>query len=63
MVAMFVGAVAMLPVGSVGGGVLAVVVGYGMTEVGLAPSWFRVILIFAVGVIAFVAFLQVQQGR
>lgn len=63
MVGMFVGAVGMLPVGSVGGGVLAVVVGYGMTEIGLAPGWFRVILVFAVGVIAFVAFLQAQQGR
>lgn len=63
MTAMFVGAVAMLPVGSVGGAVLAVIVGYGMTEVGLAPSWVRILLVFAVGIIAFVAFLQAQQGR
>lgn len=63
MIAMFLGAWAMLPVGSVGGGVLAIVVGYGMTELGLAPQWFRVVLVFAVGVVAYVAFLQAQQGR
>ena len=63
MTAMFVGAVFMLPVGSVGGGVLAVVVGYGMTEMGLAPSWFRVILVFVVGMLVFVAYRQAQQAR
>lgn len=63
MILMFVGAWAMLPLGSVGGGVLAVVVGYGLTDLGLAPGWFRVILVFVVGVLAFVAFLQAQQGR
>lgn len=63
MVLMFIGAVAMLPVGSTGGVVLAVVVGYGMTELGLAPSWFRILLLFAVGIIVFVAFLRAQKGR
>lgn len=63
MIGMFVGAWAMLPVGSVGGGVLAVVVGYGMTELGLAPQWFRVVLVFAIGMVAYVAYKQAQQGR
>lgn len=63
MVAMFAGAVLMLPIGSVGGAVLAVVVGYGMTEMGLAPGWFRVVLIFVVGMLIFVAYRQSQQAR
>ena len=63
MIAMFIGGVAMLPIGSVGGGVLAVIVGYSMTELGLAPDWFRVVLLFAVGMIVFVAFRQSQQAR
>lgn len=63
MTALFVGAVLMLPIGSVGGGVLAVAVGYGMTEMGLAPGWFRVVLIFVVGMLVFVAYRQSQQAR
>lgn len=63
MTAMFVGAVFMLPIGSVGGAVLAVIVGYGMTEMGLAPGWFRVVLIFVVGMLVYVAYRQSQQAR
>lgn len=60
---MFVGSWAMLPLGSVGGGVLSVIVGYGMTELGLAPQWFRVILVFAIGALVYVSYLQAQEGR
>lgn len=63
MTALFIGAVMMLPIGSVGGGVLAVAVGYGMTEMGLAPSWFRVILVFVGAMLVFVAYRQAQQAR
>lgn len=63
MTAMFIGAVAILPLGSVGGGVLAIIVGYGMTEMGLAPGWFRVVLLFVVGMLVYVAYRQSQQAR
>lgn len=63
MIAMFLGAVAMLPVGSVGGGVLAIIIGYSMTEMGFAPGWFRVVLLFAVGMLVYVAYRQAQQAR
>lgn len=63
MTAMFVGSVFMLPIGPIGGGVLAVTVGYGMTEMGLAPPWFRVLLVFVVGMLSYVAYRQAQQAR
>lgn len=63
MAAALVGSVASIGVGPVGGSVIAVVVGYGMTEVGLAPNWFRILLLFAIGVIAFVSLTNVMEGR
>lgn len=63
MTAMFIGAVFMLPIGAAGGGVLAVAVGFGLTEMGLAPQWFKVVLLFIVGMLVFVAYRQSQQAR
>lgn len=63
MAAALVGSIASVGVGPVGGSVIAVVIGYGMTEVGLAPSWFRILLLFAIGIIAFVSLSNVMEGR
>lgn len=63
MAGALLGAIATLPVGAAGGSVLAVVVGYGMTSLGFAPSWFRTMLLFGVGLIAFVAFASILDGR
>lgn len=63
MAASMLGAVAGVGIGTVGGGVLAVVVGFGMTELGLAPAWFRVILLFGIGIIAFVALANILEAR
>jgi len=63
MLGALLGAIATLPVGAPGGSVIAVVVGYAMTSLGYAPSWFRALLVFGVGVIAFVAFLRTLDGR
>lgn len=63
MTGALVGSIATLPVGAAGGSVLAIVVGYGMTSLGFAPSWFRVMLVYGVGVIVFVAFARVLDGR
>lgn len=58
-----VAATAGVGVGPVGGSVVAVVIGYGLTEIGLAPAWFRILLLFAIGSIAFVSFTNVLEAR
>lgn len=63
MTGALLGSIAILPVGAAGGSVLAVVVGYGMTSIGFAPSWFRTMLLFGVGVIVSVAFVRTLDGR
>jgi hypothetical protein len=58
-----IGAIAGVGVGSVGGSVIAVVIGFGMTEIGLAPAWFRVILLFGIGIIAFISLTNILEAR
>lgn len=63
MAAGMIGAVASVGVGTVGGSVIAVVIGFGMTELGLAPAWFRVLLLFGIGIIAYVALTNILEAR
>lgn len=55
MVGVFVGALAFTSVGAEGGVVVAAVVGFGLTELGLAPSWLRIVLLMLIGLVASIA--------
>jgi hypothetical protein len=61
MVAVFVGAVGYTSIGSTGGIVVASTIGYGMTSIGLAPGWLKIVLLMIIGLIAAVAALRVTQ--
>lgn len=63
MAASMVATVGGLGIGAVGGSVFAVVIGYGMTAVGLAPAWFRILLLFGIGTIAFISLTNVVEAR
>lgn len=48
--------------GPVGGAVVALAVGFGLTSVGFAPAWIRVVLLFGVGILAALAWRRsIQQ--
>lgn len=55
MVAIFIGGTAFTSLGAAGGAVVASVAGYGLIELGLAPSWLRVVILLIIGIIAAVA--------
>ena len=59
VVAAFVGALSYTSVGSQGGIVVAATVGYGLTSIGLAPPWLKIVFIMMVGSIAAIAALRV----
>lgn len=59
--AVFLGAVAFTSLGAAGGVVVAATVAYGMTTIGLAPPWLKVVLLMIIGVIAAVAALRVTK--
>lgn len=42
-------------VGPIGGTIVAITVGYGLTDVGFAPPWLRPVLLFGIGITAAVA--------
>lgn len=48
----FTGAVAGTPVGGAGASVVALMAGYGLVEVGLAPAWMKIVLLFLLGSVA-----------
>lgn len=58
MAGIFLGAVTLTSIGSSGGIVVAATVGYGLTSVGLAPPWFKIVLIMLIGSIAAIAALR-----
>lgn len=45
--------------GSVGGTILGAVVSYGLVDLGFAPPWVKTVLLFCIGVLAFVMFKRV----
>jgi len=53
------GAVAQTSVGEVGGSILSLVVGYILTEFGLAPVWVKPLLVLPVALLAAIAFIGV----
>lgn len=61
MTAVFLGAVAFTSIGSTGGVVVAATVGYGLTSIGLAPSWLKIVLLLLIGLVAAFAALRVTQ--
>jgi hypothetical protein len=46
-------------VGPVGGTVLGSVVAYGLVDLGFAPEWVKVLLLFGIGMLAIIAFRRV----
>lgn len=50
-----VGVIMGIGVGPVGGAIAALSVGFGLSRVGLAPAWVRIIMLFALGLIAAIA--------
>ena len=48
-------------VGAIGGTIVALAVGFGLTTVGLAPAFIRPILLFAIGILAATAFRRATQ--
>lgn len=48
-------AVAGAGVGPIGGTVVAIATGWGLTSVGFAPDWIRVLLLFGIGLLAAIA--------
>lgn len=61
MVGIFIGSAAFTGIGIGAGAVIASVAGYGLVELGLAPSWLRIILLLIIGVVAAVAALRTSQ--
>ncbi|WP_423745092.1 hypothetical protein V5735_03440 (plasmid) [Haladaptatus sp. SPP-AMP-3] len=61
MVAVFLGAISYTNLGSTGGVVVAATIGYGMTSIGLAPPWLKIVLLMIIGSIAAVAALRVTR--
>ncbi len=61
MVAVFLGAVSYTNIGSTGGVVVAATVGYGLTSIGLAPPWLKIVLLMLIGVIAAIAAIRVTR--
>lgn len=58
MIAIFMGVFTLTGIGMSGGIVAAATVGYGLTDMGFAPPWFKVVLLFIIGLTAAVAFLR-----
>jgi len=57
----FVGAVAGIPIGAAGVSVVALMAAYGFVEVGLAPAWLKIVVLFLLGTVAaVVAFRAVR---
>lgn len=57
----FVGAVAGTPLGGSGASVVALIAGYGLVEVGLAPEWMKIVLLFLLGGVASVVFIRAMR--
>jgi len=58
MVGIGVGAVSRTGIGEVGGTILSVVVGYVLTDFGLAPVWLKPLLVLPIALLAAIAFIR-----
>lgn len=58
MVAIILGSVTLTALGPAGGTVVASIAGYGLTELGFAPEWMKIVILFIIGSIAAVAVLR-----
>lgn len=58
-----VGAMIGTGIGTVGGTVLGLTVSYGLVDVGYAPQWIKVLLLFGVGVVVFIAIRKALEGQ
>lgn len=54
----FLGAIAMTPVGAAGSGIVALVSAFGLVEVGLAPRWVQIVILFLLGSVAAVVAIR-----
>jgi len=61
MIGFGVGAVARTRIGEVGGTVLSLVIGYALTDFGLAPVWVKPLLVLPIALIAAIAFIRAIQ--
>lgn len=58
MVAIILGSVSLTALGPAGGTVVASIAGYGLTELGFAPEWMKLLIVLIIGSIAAVAVLR-----
>jgi len=54
-----VGAMMGTGIGAIGGSILGILTSYGLVDLGYAPAWIKPLLLFGVGVVAFVMFQRI----
>jgi len=54
-----VGAMMGTGIGAIGGSILGILTSYGLVDLGYAPVWIKPLLLFGVGVVAFVMFRRI----
>lgn len=57
-----VGAMIGAGIGTIGGTILGLAVSYGLVDAGFAPEWMKVLLLFGLGIVVFIAARKALEG-